>query len=78
MSSSLDFFRQQLPAVFPGKYLDQLTNQALRWKTIQNKRSRREIPLTCFEKVSPRKVLILREPFLAWLEETMPSSLSSH
>lgn len=60
-----------LPESFPGIMIDNLTNKGLRWRTIQNRRSRGEIPPECFVNISPRKVLILRDAFLAWLAEDM-------
>jgi len=60
-----------LPESFPGKMIDCLTSNVLRWRTIQNRRSRGEIPAQCFIKVSPRKVIILRDAFLKWLDADM-------
>ncbi len=60
-----------LPESFPGTMIDYLTSKGLRWRTIQNRKSRGEIPAHCFVKVSPRKVLILRDAFLAWLSDDM-------
>ncbi len=62
-----------LPDQFLGKCLDQLSNGILRWRTIQNMRSRKEIPAECFVKISSRKVAILREPFLKWFASTIPT-----
>ncbi len=64
-------FESLLPPVFRGKDLDALTGKILQWRTIQNARSRREIPDECFAKLSPRKVIVLREPFLKWLAENI-------
>jgi len=60
-----------LPESFPGKMIDSLTSNGLRWRTIQNRRSRGEIPAQCFVKVSSRKVIILRDAFLEWLDADM-------
>lgn len=64
---TIDLLRQQLPKIFLGKDLDKMSNGILRWRTIQNQRSARLIPEECFEKISQRKVLIIRDRFLAWL-----------
>jgi len=64
-------YASSLPESFPGKELDRLTANGLRWRTIQNRRSRGEIPEHCFTRVSPRKTLILRDPFLEWLAVTL-------
>lgn len=62
-----------LPPIFAATSLDTLTGQAVRWRTIQNIRSRNKnlpqeerIPEKCFLKAGGRKVLIVREPFLDW------------
>lgn len=67
----IEQFAKSLPASFPGTNLDSLTNKVLRWRTIQNRRSRGEIPTECFVKVSARKVIIIRDPFLDWLFKEM-------
>lgn len=71
MPTLIAFFLENWPPSFLGTRLDALSNGALCWRTIQNRRSRREIPEKCFAKISPRKVLILRDPFLAWLASEM-------
>ena len=67
----IDQYSALLPESFPGTMIDYLTSKGLRWRTIQNRKSRGEIPAHCFIKVSPRKVLILRDAFLAWLSDDM-------
>lgn len=57
-----DFLRGSLPAFFPAPHLDKLTNGILCWRTIQNNRSR--FPPECFVRISTRKILIVRDPFL--------------
>lgn len=61
------WLEEALPPIFPGKDLDRLTGNVLRWRTIQNRRSRREIPRECFSKISTRKIVIHRDAFIAWL-----------
>lgn len=67
----IELYEKSLPRVFLGREIDSLTAKAIRWRTIQNQRSKREIPESCFSKISPRKVLILRDPFLTWLSAEM-------
>lgn len=69
MSVLIEQYTAILPEFFPGSKIDVLTANSLRWRTLQNRRSRGEIPSDCFVKVSPRKVLIIRDAFLAWLSE---------
>lgn len=66
----VDTLRDSLPPIFAGPKIDNLTGGALRWRTIQNKRSRREIPDTCFVRSGPR-VLVCRDPFLDWWATTL-------
>lgn len=70
-SELINQYFKTLPESFPGPLIDALTSMGLRWRTIQNRRSRGEIPPECFVKISTRKVLILRDTFLAWLAEDM-------
>lgn len=61
-----------LPPIFPGAELDRLTENAIRWRTIQNIRSSKEIseskriPNGCFLRDGKRKILIVRDQFLKW------------
>lgn len=71
ISKLIEQFKKNLPESFPGTNIDTLTNKVLRWRTIQNRRSRGEIPAECFVKMSSRKVVVLRDPFLAWLSSDM-------
>lgn len=71
MDELLTFLRQSLPEVFPGKDIDRLTSGIFRWRTLQNQRCRGEVPPECFLRLSPRKILIHRDKFLAWLQSTL-------
>ena len=62
--------RQVLPPVFAGTSIGQLTGDAIKWGTIQNKRSAREIPEECFVR-SGTRVLVVRDPFLNWWATTL-------
>jgi hypothetical protein len=62
--------RSALPPVFLGSKISDLTGHAIAWGTVQNKRSRREIPDACFAR-SGSRVLVLRDPFLDWWETTL-------
>ena len=62
--------QDELPAVFAGTKLDELTGSAIAWGTIQNKRTKSEIPEDCFLR-SGRIVLIVRDPFLTWWISTL-------
>jgi hypothetical protein len=66
----IDQLRKELPAIFAGKQLDELTGHAIRWSTIQNKRSERLIPTDCFVR-SGTRVLVVRDPFLSWWATTL-------
>jgi hypothetical protein len=68
--------RGTLPPVFLGSKIGELTGHAIAWGTIQNKRSRREIPDECFARTGSR-VLVLRDPFLTWWAGTLRPSRRS-
>lgn len=59
-----------LPPVFAATSLDALTGQAVKWRTIQNIRAKKDpqnkIPNRCFIRDGKRKILIVRDPFLDW------------
>ncbi|WP_075353043.1 hypothetical protein [Desulfovibrio sp. DV] len=66
----IEELRAALPPVLAGQSLAELTGNAMHWPTVQNARSRREIPEECFV-YAGRKVLIVRDPFLAWWKTTL-------
>ena len=70
MDHAVDELRKALPPIFAGTSLDELTGNAIRWATTQNKRALRQIPSDCFVKSGPR-VLIIRDPFLRWWSTTL-------
>ncbi len=70
MQHVIEQLRRDLPPVFLGSSLDKLTGNAIRWRTIQNRRSRREIPDECFFR-SGTRILVLRDKFLHWWETTL-------
>src|SRR6516165_5131846 len=70
MREVIEELRQALPPIFLGTRVDELTGGAIHWPTIQNKRSKREIPDNCFVKSGP-KVLVRRDLFLDWWATTL-------
>ena len=70
MKDIIEELRAALPPIFAGTSLTELTGGAIHWPTIQNKRSRREIPDECFVRSGPR-VLVRRDPFLNWWAGTL-------
>lgn len=70
MHGIIDELRAALPPIFAGTSVGELTGGAIHWATIQNKRSRREIPEECFIRSGPR-VLVRRDPFLDWWGTTL-------
>ena len=72
MQSVVDELRKALPPIFAGSSLDELTGDAICWGTVQNQRSRREIPDECFVRSGRGgRVLVRRDPFLAWWGKTL-------
>jgi hypothetical protein len=63
--------RAQLPPTFAGPKIDQLTGGAICWGTIQNKRSRREIPPECFARSGSGPTIVDRDLFLDWWGTTL-------
>ena len=62
-----------LPPVFAGKSIDELTGNAICWRTILNLKSKskdlpsdQRIPADCFIRYKSRKVLVVRDRFLDW------------
>jgi hypothetical protein len=64
--------RQELPPVFLGSRIGKLTGDAISWGTVQNKRSRREIPNESEIFIrSGNRTLAVRDPFLDWWATTL-------
>jgi len=72
IDESIVALQEALPPIFAGLSLDDLTGGAINWRTIQNARSNPDvsIPPDCFI-YSGRKVLVRRDPFLAWWRTTL-------
>jgi hypothetical protein len=70
MEEVIEQLRRALPPVFLGSASDELTGGAICWGTVQNKRSRGEIPDECFVRSGPR-VLVVRDRFLDWWGATL-------
>jgi hypothetical protein len=71
MHDIIEQLRRALPPVFLGSLSDELTGGAVHWATIQNKRSRREIPDECFLRSGTRNILVIRDRFLDWWGSTL-------
>jgi len=70
IEQTVEDLRKTLTPIFAGMALDNLTGDSILWSSIQNARSRREIPDECFL-YSGRKVLVRRDPFLDWWKGTL-------
>jgi hypothetical protein len=64
---------RHLPPIFAGNSLDELTGNAICWRTILNLKSKsknlssdQRIPADCFIRYKSRKVLVVRDRFLDW------------
>jgi hypothetical protein len=68
--------RAALPLVFTGPSLDERTGGAICWGTIQNKRSRGEIPPECFTRSGSGPTIVIRDPFLDWWRTTLRDARS--
>ena len=70
MQNIIEQLRQELPPVFAGTAVADLTGGSINWGTVQNRRSRNEIPDDCFVR-SGKRVLIVRDRFLDWWSGTL-------
>jgi len=73
MDCIVEELRAALPPVFLGSRIGDLTCGAVHWPTIQNRRSRKEIPTDCFV-YAGRRVLVRRDPFLDWFATTLSAT----
>jgi hypothetical protein len=62
--------RAAWPPLFLGTAINGLSGDALNWSTLQNKRSKGQIPDACFLRSGPR-VLVVRDKFLDWWGSTL-------
>jgi hypothetical protein len=76
MEYELAELRRALPPVFLGSKIGELTGYSIAWGTVQNKRSRREIPAEVFIR-SGNRVLVRRDPFLDWWTTTLSDARRS-
>jgi hypothetical protein len=76
MQRVIEQLRAAWPPVVLGTAIDDLSGGAIHWPTIQNMRSRDEIPVECFIK-SGARVLVVRDPFLAWWASTLTEARQS-
>lgn len=63
--------RAALPPIFAGPSLDERTGGAICWGTVQNKRSRKEIPPECFIRSGAGPTIVVRDAFLNWWATTL-------
>jgi hypothetical protein len=73
MHDIISELRAALPPIFAGTKLDELTGDAIKWSTLQNKRSRRELPDEIFV-ATGRRVLVRRDAFLDWWATTLSAA----
>jgi hypothetical protein len=74
----IEELRAALPPIWLGVRSGELSGGAFHWPSIQNKRAKREIPNAqeIFVR-SGHRVLVRRDPFLAWWKTTL-SDAGSH
>jgi hypothetical protein len=63
--------RAALPPIFAGPSMDERTGGAICWGTVQNKRSRKEIPPECFIRSGAGPTIVVRDAFLNWWATTL-------
>jgi hypothetical protein len=67
----IEAYRKEMPLTFVGTSLDERTGHAVRWRTVQNKRSRGEIPPHCFMRSGTGPTIVIRYPFLDYWKTTL-------
>jgi hypothetical protein len=72
----LEQMREILPPLFALSEIDRLTGNAVRRRTLQNLRSKGEIPSKIFLYSGSRKVLVNRDFFLSWLSSRLTPCVS--
>ncbi len=75
MQKIIEKIRSDIPALFAGRELDQLTGKALRWRTILNLKCKGELPSSMFIRHG-RKLLIDRDKLLDWWETQLTSCVN--
>ncbi len=63
--------REAMPPVFAGTSVDTLTGNGIRWRTVQNEKSRGETPDGMFIRQGGRKLLVVRDVFLEYWREKL-------
>ncbi len=72
-----DEFKKTIPPIFAATELDRLTGNAMKWTTLQNKRSSKTLPesqkppKSCFRHDGARKILLVRDELMNWWLETL-------
>jgi hypothetical protein len=64
LDEMIEQLRRETPAVFAGTELDTYTGKGYRWRTLQNERSKKEVPEDMFIRSGSRKTLLCRDAFL--------------
>ena len=74
LSKELAQMRDTMPPVFAGTALNGLTGNAYNWRTLQNEKSRGEVPENVFMRAGVRKLLICRDNFLIFWQRKLNAS----
>ena len=70
LSDIIEELKAALPPIWAGPRSGELSGGVFHWPTIQNRRSRHEIPDECFVRTGNR-LLVRRDPFLTWWAGTL-------
>ena len=62
----LQKLQHELPPLFAGTEIDRLTGNGYRWRSLQNEKSRGEVPPGVFLRSGGRKLLVVRDQFLCF------------
>jgi hypothetical protein len=76
VNQTVEELRNSLPVLFALSEIDNLTGCALRRRTLQNLRAKKEIPPEVFLYDGKRKTLVRRDPLLDWYAPRLKAAKS--
>lgn len=71
LCDALAALKKELPPIFLGKNLTELTKGAFNWRTFQNMKCRGKVPEGVLLRSGNRNLLVVRDPFLEWWQSRL-------
>lgn len=66
LCEALEELRKNLPPVFAGKKVTEITGGAIYWRHLLNLKAKKEVDDGVFLRNGTRDLMIVRDPFFAW------------